>query len=160
MRFASASVKQAVSMLFLSAALVAVPVVAQTDAPPPPPGQAEGGMGPGGGPHRGGPERHVEMMQRELNLTPDQTAQLKSIMAAEHSKMESLHSNPSLSQADMRSQMMAIHQSSESQTRAILTPDQVTKYDAMQARMRARMQERQNGGDTMPPSGPPPAPQR
>ena len=156
-----ASVKQAATLLLCSAAL-AVPVLAQsTDTPPPAPasGQTDGGMGPGG-PHRGGPGRRVEMMQRELNLSPDQTTQLRSIMASEHTKMEALHGNSSLSQADMHTQMAAIHQSSESQIRAMLTPDQVTKYDAMQSRMRVHAEERRGGGDTAPPADPPPAPQR
>ena len=160
MKYVVASVKQATLVLFCSATLAAVPALAQTDtAPPPPPSGQADGYGGGGGPHRGGPERRVEMMQHELNLSSDQSAQLKSIMAGEHSKMEALHSNSSLSQADMRSQMMAIHQASDSQIRAMLTPDQVTKYDAMQAHMRARMQERRNDGDAAPPAGPPPAPQ-
>jgi periplasmic protein CpxP/Spy len=101
----------------------------QTDAPPPP---------PDGGPHRGGmrPEHRVEMLQHALNLTPDQTSQVRAVMESERPKMEALRGNSSLSQEDRRTQMMVIHQDESSRIRALLTPDQATKYDNMEARMR------------------------
>ncbi len=133
--------------------LCAAPVFAQTappnpptapDAPPPPPD--------GGGPRRGGPERRLEMLQQQLNLTSDQMTQAHAIFAAERTRMEALRSNSALAPEDRRTQMMAIHQDGDAKLRAILTPDQVTKYDAMQARMR----EHRRDGDAPPPPPPPP----
>lgn len=94
------------------------------------------------------------MLQQQLNLTPDQTTQVRAIFASERTKMEALRSNNALSPDDRRTQMMAIHQDSDSKMRGILTPDQVTKYDAMQARMR----EHRRDGDAPPPPPPPPPP--
>ena len=92
------------------------------------------------------------MLQRNLNLTPDQTTQVKALFAAERTKMEAVHANAALAPEDRRSQTMAIHQDSETRLRALLTPDQVTKYDAMQAQMREHRRDGQS------PQGPPPPP--
>ena len=54
--------------------------------------------------------------------------------------------------------MMAAHEDEKAKIEAILTPDQKTKYEAMEARMRERMQERRDGGNEPPP--PPAAPQQ
>jgi protein CpxP len=101
------------------------------------------------------PQRRLEMMQKQLNLTPDQTTQIKALMEDERSKMEALRTNTSLAQQDRRSQMMSIRQDGETKTRALLTPDQEKKYDEMQARMRDRMQDRRQGGGPPPPAGGP-----
>ena len=153
MSLLSRTAKRTLTTVFCGAALSAAPIFAQT-APPP-----QGPPPPYGGARHGGPEHRVEMLQRELNLTADQTAQVKALFETERTKMEALRSNSSLSGDDRRSQMMAIHQDEETKLRALLTPDQVTKYDAMQARMRARMQERENGGGPPPPPPPPGSPQ-
>ena len=116
----------------------------QTDAPPPPPQD--------GGPRRGGPEHRVEMLQRALNLTPDQTTQVRSLFETERTKMEALHSNTALSQEDRHTQMGAIHQDTQTKMHALLTPDQATKYDTLEARMRER---RDRGGEVGPPPPPP-----
>ena len=146
--------------LLCSAALAAIPCMAQTDTPPPPPdGQMQGPPPEGAGPHRGGPERRVEMLQHQLDLTPDQTTQVRALMQSERSQMQALHSNSSLSQGDMHAQMMAIHQDSDTKLRALLTPDQVTKYNTMQQHMRERMQERREDGQGPPPPPPSGSPQ-
>lgn len=137
--------------LVCGAALVALPARAQTDAPPPPPGQGP----PPGGYHRGGPGHRVEMLQHRLNLSADQTAQVKALLETERTKMEALRSNTAAAGEDRRSQMMAIHQDTETKLRALLTPDQVTRYDAMQAEMREHREDR--GGPPPPP--PPGSPQ-
>jgi protein CpxP len=101
---------------------------------------------------RGGmnPERRLEMMQRQLNLTPEQTSQVKALFETERSKMEALRSSGDAGQ-DRRGAMMAIHQDEETKLMGILNPDQQAKYKAMQERMRER---RQDGGTPPPP--PPP----
>ena len=135
--------------------LSSVPLVSQTEAPPPPPGGQSQSMPGAGGPHRGGSEHRVEMLQRELDLTPDQVTQVKAMMASQRAKMEALHSNTALSQQEMRTQMMALHQEEDANLRALLTPDQVTRYNAMQARMRAHMQERREDANATAPVRPP-----
>ncbi len=130
---------------------LAMPVCAQTDTPPSSPAQNDVPPSPpGGGPHRGGFEHRVEMLQRALSLTPDQTTQVKAILGAERSKMEALRSNTSLAGEDRHNQMMAVHQDTTTRMHTVLTADQATKYDSLEARMR---EHRPGNGE-----GPPPPP--
>ncbi len=110
------------------------------------------------GPPQGGqrgmdPERRLQMMQRRLELNDSQTAQIRQIFAESRAQMETLRSNASLAPEDRRAQMMTLHQGEQSRIRAVLTPEQQTKYDAMQARMRERRGD--DGGQGAPPPPPP-----
>ena len=145
-------------VLLCGAVLAVAPLMAQQDAattprtqqdgPPPPPG------GPGG---RQGmnPERRLERMQKELNLTPDQATQVKGIFDEGRGKMEELRANTSMSQDERRPKMMEIMRQQSEKIKAILTPEQKTKFEAMEARMREHMMERRQGGEGTPPPPPP-----
>lgn len=146
-------------VLFCGLGLAAGAVVAQ-EAPPPPPA---GEQGPPPGPRGRGPEQRIEMMQKELNLTPDQTAKVRSIFAADRDKMMAIRNDSSLSQEDRRDKMMKLQHEQSEKIKGVLDDAQKPKFDAMQARMRDRMQERREGGappapggDTAPPPPPPP----
>ena len=80
--------------------------------------------------------------------------QVKAIDASEHDQMRALHQDTTTAPADKRAKMMAIHQDSTTKVRALLTDDQKTKFDAMQAKMKDRLEEHQ-GEQGAPP--PPPA---
>ncbi len=104
-------------------------------------------QGPPPGGQRGmNPERRVEMMQRRLDLSADQTAQVRQILADSMAKMEAMRSNTALAPQDRHAQMMALRQSVQARIRAVLTPDQQAKFDAMQARMRERRRGGQDEG--------------
>jgi periplasmic protein CpxP/Spy len=137
------------AMLALCAtALYVAPIMAQDTAPPPPPaGQMREGPG-----HRGD---MVEMLTKKLNLTPDQVTQVKAINDDSMTQAKAVRDDASLSQADRRSKMMDIHKASQDKIRGVLTDEQKTKYDAMQAEMKAKMQERRQGGGDTPPPAPP-----
>ena len=151
--------KRTLVLLVCSGSILAIPSVAQTDTPPPSPGQTQGSPTGYNGPRRGGPDQRAEMLARQLNLSPDQTTQVKALLETERSKMEAVRSNTALSRDDIRTQMMTIHQDNDVKLRSLLTADQATKFDAMQARQRARMQEHQDGQGA-PPAPPAGAPQR
>jgi protein CpxP len=97
-------------------------------------------------------EHQLEMMTKRLNLTPDQVTQVKAIDADTMKQAMAVRNDTTLSQADKRSKMMDLHTAAQTKIRALLTDDQKTKYDAMQAEMKERMQNHQGGG------APPPAP--
>ena len=147
-------VRSAVLVCGLGVAAVGA-AFAQDQAPPPPPagtamqGPPRGGMDPG---------RRADMLKQNLSLSDDQTSQVKTIFEDSRTKMEALRSNSSLSQDDRRSQMMSIRKAENDKVQGLLTPDQKTKYAAMQAQMRDRMRGGASGGDAAPPP-PPPAPQ-
>lgn len=114
-------------------------VVAQeTSAPPPAAGAQQGTPGPGMN-GRPGPgrmqQRQLEMMTKELNLTPEQVDQVKGIQADSMKQMMAVRDDSSVKPEDRRSKMMEIRQSTHEKIRGLLTDEQKTKFDAMQGRM-------------------------
>ena len=125
-------------------ALGTLPAMAQEPSAPPP-----GQDGPRHGGMRG---NQVEFLTKKLNLTPDQVTQVKAIDADAMNQMKALHEDTSVAGPDKRAKMMDIHRTSQDKIRALLTDDQKTKFDALQAQMRERRGDH-GGGD-----GPPPPP--
>lgn len=158
------------TMLALCATLLGtVPILAQDNAPPPPPPQQEmpappppDNAAPPPARERGGRmggERQLEMMTKQLNLSPDQVTQIKAINEDTAKQSTAVRDDSSIAQADKRSKMMDIRKASQDKIRAVLNDDQKTKYDAMLAKQRERRGNRGAGGDNnTPPPPPPPAP--
>lgn len=93
------------------------------------------------------------MLTRQLSLTPDQQATIKPILLDQKAKMDAQMSS---GQPMDRKAMMAAHKEEVAKIEAVLTPEQKTKYEEMEAKRRERMQEQRNG-DTPPATPPPPA---
>lgn len=130
---------RAAGILLCGALLAIIPAIAQQDAPPPPPPNGAQGPPPEGRGGRMNPERRLEMMQHQLNLTADQTTAIKAIFDDERAKMEAARSeNGSSSPEDRRARMMAMREEEKTKIEAVLTPEQKTKYEDMEARMRER----------------------
>ncbi len=139
-----------VALLAVCTSALAVPMLAQ-DAPPP---QAQGGPGGYG---RGGPEqqqRQLDMMTKQLNLTPDQVTQIKTIQADSRTKMMAMRDDTSMSQDDKRAKMMSMRLDEQGKIRGVLTDDQKPKYDVMLK----QMQEHRGGGGYGGNGGAPPQP--
>jgi len=126
----------------------------QADGPPP------GGMQPGGMHGRGGPERQLEMLTHVLSLTADQQTQVKALLTEQRQKMEELRKSSSAGTdaataggPPNRAAMETIHNDTDTKITALLNDEQKTKFAALQAERKARMQQRGAGGD-----GPPPPP--
>ncbi|MBB5343135.1 Spy/CpxP family protein refolding chaperone [Tunturibacter empetritectus] len=133
--------------------LSALPTMAQDPAPPPAQDQA----GPPNGGHRGAGQREehqIEFLTKKLNLTPDQVTQVKAIDDDSRTQMMALRQDTATPQADKRAKMIDIHKASQAKIRAVLTDDQKTKYDALQAQMKERRESREGGQGATPP--PPP----
>jgi Spy/CpxP family protein refolding chaperone len=140
MKFISKSMLSGTALL-CGAALVAGSAMAQQDATPPPQGQGQWqGRGPGG------PERRLEMMQHRLNLTAEQTTQIKAIFADGRSKMEALRDNTALAPQDRRTQGEALRKDETAKVEALLNPDQKAKFEEMEARQRERMRDGRGPG--------------
>lgn len=125
------------------------------DNPPPPPDQGQAGPpadGPRGRGMRMDPNRQLEHLTRELNLTTDQQAQIKPLLVERQQKMQALFQNQSVAQEDRRTQMRTIAEGTNNSIKAVLTDEQKQKFDAMRQRMR-----RGPGGP--PPDGSSPQPQ-
>jgi len=91
-------------------------------------------------------ERQLERMTKELNLTPDQVTQIKGINADTDKQMMALRNDTSTAPIDKREKMMAIRKESQTKIRAVLTDEQKTKWDAIQA----KQQEQREGGSAPP----------
>jgi Spy/CpxP family protein refolding chaperone len=129
------------------------PLFAQSTASQPQEPQAQGQEGGGHGRGMMDPDRQLEHMTKQLNLTADQQGQIKPILVDRQQKMQALWQNQSLSREDRRSQMMAIRQDSETKINAVLNDEQKQKYQEMQEHMRQHGPGQ--GGDNAPPAGNP-----
>ena len=140
-------------------ALSALPAMAQDPAappPPPPPGQAGPQRGGRGGPGRM-EGRQLDFLTKKLNLTPDQVTQIKAIDEDSMKQYRALHDDTSTAGPDKRAKMMEIRKASQGKIRGVLTDDQKTKYDALEAEMRERRENRESRGNGDGPPPPPPA---
>jgi protein CpxP len=90
--------------------------------------------GPGGG-HRMpmSTEQRLQHLTKALNLTEDQQAKIKPILENESQQMQTLRQDTSVSQQDRWPKIQAIHDSTTSQIRPILTEEQQKKYEEMTA---------------------------
>jgi Spy/CpxP family protein refolding chaperone len=108
------------------------------------------------------PARRLQMLQDRLNLTADQSTQIKAILDDGQTKMQALRANTALSQDDRRSQSMALRNDENTKIEAVLTADQKTQYEQILAQQRDRMRNGGGpggpGGDGSAPPPPPPPP--
>src|ERR1700730_6968256 len=91
------------------------------------------------------PAQRTAELTKKLKLTSDQHTKVQDALQSEHSQMESLHQDSSLSQQDRRTKMMEIHKSTDGQIRGLLDADQQKKWDEMKAKREQRMQNREGG---------------
>jgi Spy/CpxP family protein refolding chaperone len=100
------------------------------------------------GGHRHGPPdpaKRTAELTKQLNLTSDQQGKVLSALQSEHSQMESLHQDTSLSQQDRHAKMVDIRKATDSQIRELLDSNQQKKWDEMQAKREQWMQNRRGG---------------
>lgn len=98
--------------------------------------------GHAGGQHHHGPpsaQEHLAHMSKELNLTDDQKAKIKTILDDEHTQMEALHQDESTGRSDKMAKMKSIHESNASKIREVLNADQQKKFDEMEKRHKEGM---------------------
>jgi Spy/CpxP family protein refolding chaperone len=96
------------------------PPIDGTTPPPPPPGG-----------HRRGGGYILADLTEKLNLTPDQQKAIGGYIAAGRQQAKAVRDDTTLSREDRRSKMMAIMQTTRSEIRADLTPDQQKIFDTL-----------------------------
>jgi periplasmic protein CpxP/Spy len=130
------------SLAVITAAVITASAQENESAPPPD--------------HRGGhgrmmsPEDRTNHLTKALGLNDDQKSKVLSIFQDEQKQMEALRSDNSSSREDRWSKMKQIHESTVSQIKGTLNPDQAKKFDEMQQKMEERREQR-NQGNAPPP---------
>lgn len=110
------------------------PLLQAQDNPPPPPATDRPARPPRG-PH----VDRLKMLTEKLDLTADQRTKVKAVLEDTHKQMLALRDDESTPRPEKRSKMMEIQLNSRKQIRALLTPDQQTKFDALRGeRMEGR----------------------
>jgi Spy/CpxP family protein refolding chaperone len=104
---------------------------------------------------RGGnmtPEQRADMqtqrLTKELTLTADQSTKVRTIALAENQELQALRAK--FSSADSRQgagqEMKAIREKYDAQLKAVLTPEQVTKFDQMRDDQLDKRKDKMQGG--------------
>ena len=73
----------------------------------------------------------LQAISQQLNVTPQQKAKVLPILAEEAPKVEAIKSNSSLSNLQKAQQIRAVHQQTDPQMKAILSPAQYEKLKAI-----------------------------
>ncbi len=78
------------------------------------------------------PEQRAELltqrMTEKLTLNQDQAKKLEEVHLAQAEKMDKLKEKYAATRKEFRSEVMSVHQLTEDQYKAILTPEQYQKY--------------------------------
>jgi hypothetical protein len=80
----------------------------------------------------------LERLSTQLALTPDQKRQLIPVLMAEAPKVEAIKNDTSLSKLQKLGQLKAVHDETDPQVKAILTPEQ---YQKLQEIRRQELQD-------------------
>ena len=88
----------------------------------------------------------LEAISQQLNLTPEQKAKVLPILREEAPKVQAIKNDNSLSKIQKVQKLRAIHQQTDPQMKAILSPEQYQKLQAIrQQTIREAMQTRHGG---------------
>ncbi|HEX2854454.1 MAG TPA: hypothetical protein VHO24_14550 [Opitutaceae bacterium] len=150
--------KSSLKTLFAVAVLgaTALPMLSLAEdkpaAPPPGEGAPRGGGGGGGGGQRGGgrftPEQQVARLEEAIGkLTDDQKTKITALYAAQREKNRAAMEGQSGPPDDAaRAKMDEVRKAQRAELRALLTPEQQTKFDAMPPPGQGRGQGGGGGG--------------
>ena len=139
---------------FALAALPAVQAADETQPPPPAPGGPNAAQPdrPGWHGRRMDPAQRLQHLSEVLNLTDDQKTRIAPMLKDQQAKMQALGSDDSLSREDRRAKMMGLMKETQGQIRALLTPEQQEKFDAMPRPGRGPRGEGPGGAHPPPPA--------
>ena len=134
--------------------LVSSRVAAQTQGEE---GGPRGQTGPGGRRGPMSPDDRLKQMKKDLDLTSDQVAKIKSVLQTERKKMQDLMNPATADRQSMRSKMQEIQQDARKQIRDLLDDKQKEMFDKQEQERQQRMRDRRGGPGG--PGGPQQSPQ-
>jgi protein CpxP len=107
------------------------------------PGGPRGGRGPRG---RMSPDNRLKQMTKDFDLTADQPAKIKPILADEQKKMQDTRNDSSGDRQAMFQKMRQLRRDTNDQIRAQLNDKQKDKFDKIEKQRQENMQNRRRGG--------------
>lgn len=108
----------------------------EADTPPPPPAQGE--REPGHHPMRGMRGDRLKQLTEKLNLTADQQTKVKAILDDSRKQLQAARKEDTTARAEKQEKAMEVMLNTNKQIRAVLTPEQQTKFDQMLEHRRRR----------------------
>ena len=137
--------------LLLLAACAAVTTASLAQAP----AAATQTAPPTAGPQKGSDpliERRVQYLAKELGLSADQQTRLRPLLLAQRQQMQLLREQRTTGgrRQGTSQDLKAAQAKSDEQLKAVLTPEQYTKFTAMRDEQRDKMRERQAAGAAQP----------
>ena len=87
----------------------------------------------------------LEELSKQLNLTPEQKAKLLPILKADAPKIQAIKDNTSLTKLQKLEQIRAVHQESDPQVKAILTPEQYQQLQTIRQQEIQSMVQKKRG---------------
>ncbi len=106
--------------------------------------------------HMMNPDRQLAHLTKTLNLSADQQSQIKPLLVDRQQKMQALWQDQSLSREDRLSKAQAIRQDARTKLEATLNDQQKQQFEALQAKMQERRQQRMGGPNQAPTGAPQP----
>jgi Spy/CpxP family protein refolding chaperone len=76
---------------------------------------------------------------KQLNLTPEQAKQLMPILKAEELQLQAIRNDQSLSRMEKLQRLWALHEQSDPQVKAILTPQQYQQLQVIRQQRQAQI---------------------
>jgi Spy/CpxP family protein refolding chaperone len=95
--------------------------------------------------HKRGPGAMQSRAIEALGLNDDQASKWKAIGEQEKTALKALQDDTSIAKEDKRAKAQELNKGFASQRRAVLTPEQATKFDEQRAKMRERGERRAKG---------------
>ncbi len=91
-----------------------------------------------------------QKLAEKLNLTQAQQDQIKPIMEKQREQAKAIRQDNSLSQDQKRTKMQALHQDTQTQLNAILTPEQQQQWQQMRQNFRQHRHGQGSGANSQP----------
>lgn len=92
--------------------------------------------------HEMNPDKAAARLGKELNLSADQVAQIKPILADRQQQMRALRTDTSLSKQDKHAKAKAAFEDSNTKIEAVLNDQQKQKFEQMLQERKAKRQSR------------------
>ena len=94
-------------------------------------------------------QNQAQRLAKELNLSADQQTKVQQLMMAQRQETQTAIQNAGGDRRAMGQAMRANRDKFDGQLKAVLTPDQYTKYQQLMTERREQMRERRQGGGNM-----------